>query len=76
MVPPSPLATRTEHRVLKKIFGTRASGSLGDPRFDPLTGRGHIKHSPGDYRDAINKGHAVIPFVMEALGGVGVGRHG
>ena len=30
--------------------------------------------SPGDYRDAVNKGHAVTPFIMEALGGVG--RHG
>ena len=68
----------TEHRMLKKIFGTRALGSIGDPRFDPLTGRGHIKHSPGDYRDAMHKGHAVIhplpSFIMEALGGVG--RHG
>ena len=60
--------------MLKKIFGTQASGTASDPRFDPLTGHGHIKHSPGDYRDAKAKGHAVIPFIMEALGGVG--RHG
>ena len=60
--------------MLKKVFGTRDSNSSGGPRFDPLTGRGHIKHSPGDYRDAMHKGHAVIPFIMEALGGVG--RHG
>ena len=64
----------TEHRMLKNILGTRASGSTSDPRFDPLTGRGHVKYSPGDYRDAMNKGHVVFPFILEALGGVG--RHG
>ena len=64
----------TEARALKRILGTKASGPPSDPPFDPLTGRGHIKHAPGDYRDALSKHNAVIAFIMEPLGGIG--RHG
>ena len=64
----------TEARTLKRILGTKASGLPCDPPFDPLTGRGHIKYTPGDYRDALSKRNAVIAFIMEPLGGIG--RHG
>ena len=33
-----------------------------------------IKHTPGDYPDALGKRNAVIAFIMEPLGGIG--RHG
>ena len=54
----------TEHRMLKNILGTRASGSTSDPPFvrpalrpsTRVTGRSHVKHTPGDYRVAMIKG--------------------
>ena len=37
---------------------------------DHSTGKGYVAALKGHYRDALRKGHTVIPVIVEALGGI------
>ena len=62
-------STEEKYRVL--ILGAKGRGRKGDMPFDHATGRGWVKEVKGHYHDAIFNKHArVVPFIVEAYGGV------
>ena len=58
----------TEEALRTKVFGLSERGDKAQGALDRRTGRGWVGEKPGDYADALAKGHGVILLGCESTG--------
>ena len=58
----------TEEALRAVVFGQTEHGDASEGPFNRVTGTGWVRQEPGQYTDAISKGHPIVLLGMESTG--------